>query len=266
MADYAKYSYISLDEVINNFIMIYTGDGKVLGKTPRVDVLFHVKRGMQEFSYDILKSTRSMELEVPHHLKLRLPPDYVNYISISKLGKDGLKYTLFPFKDRKVSRESPIQDIDGVPIQDELGEDIQSKSKSYEIAEDKAMVRSTIPSNSPGLDPYMSNANGYYNINIETGELIFTSDMIGETILLEYLTDGLAYDSDMRIPKLAEEALYAYTLAAIINLKPNTPEYVVRRYQKDRKAKMRNAKIRLSNIKNGELIQVMRNKSKMIKH
>ena len=38
------------------------------------------------------------------------------------------------------------------------------------------------------------------------------------------------------------------------------------RYKKDRYAALRNAKIRLSNIKLGEFIQVMRGKSKWIKH
>ena len=44
------------------------------------------------------------------------------------------------------------------------------------------------------------------------------------------------------------------------------PEYIVRRYQKEKSAKLRNAKIRLSNIKLDEIVQVMRGKSKWIKH
>jgi len=43
-------------------------------------------------------------------------------------------------------------------------------------------------------------------------------------------------------------------------------EYVVRRYKKDKSAALRNAKIRLSNLKLNEFIQVMRGKSKWIKH
>ena len=43
-------------------------------------------------------------------------------------------------------------------------------------------------------------------------------------------------------------------------------EGVVQRYKKDRYAALRNAKIRLSNIKLEEFTQVMRGKSKWIKH
>ena len=48
--------------------------------------------------------------------------------------------------------------------------------------------------------------------------------------------------------------------------KKNISEFIVRRYQKERRAALRNAKIRLSNIKASEIAQVMRNKSKQIKH
>ena len=72
-------------------------------------------------------------------------------------------------------------------------------------------------------------------------------------------------DLDTRIPKMAEDALYAHISYSILAGRARQPEYVVRRLQKDRSAKLRNAKIRLSNIKLNEIVQVMRNKSKIIK-
>jgi hypothetical protein len=42
--------------------------------------------------------------------------------------------------------------------------------------------------------------------------------------------------------------------------------YVVQRYKKERFAAVRNAKLRLSNIKLEELTQILRGKSKQIKH
>jgi hypothetical protein len=94
----------------------------------------------------------------------------------------------------------------------------------------------------------------------------FSSGLVGNLILLEYVSDGLAYDMDSRVPKMAEEALYAYILHAVISTRINQPEYVVQRLQREKRAKLRNAKIRLSNIKLGEIAQVMRGKSKQIKH
>jgi hypothetical protein len=94
----------------------------------------------------------------------------------------------------------------------------------------------------------------------------FSSDLKGKLIILEYISDGLSYDQDMRIPKLAEEAVYAYVMHAILASRINQPEYVVQRLRREKSAKLRNAKIRLSNIKSSEFIQIMRGKSKWIKN
>ena len=51
-----------------------------------------------------------------------------------------------------------------------------------------------------------------------------------------------------------------------INTKLGIPEFQIMRAKRDRRAAMRNAKLRLSSLKLGELTQVMRGKSKHIKH
>ena len=65
---------------------------------------------------------------------------------------------------------------------------------------------------------------------------------------------------------MAEEALYAHISHAILASRINQSEYVVQRLKRERSAKLRNTKIRLSNIKLSEIVQVMRGKSKWIKH
>ena len=71
---------------------------------------------------------------------------------------------------------------------------------------------------------------------------------------------------DSKVPKMAEDALYAYISYNILAGRSNVPEYVVQRYKREKTAKLRNAKIRLQNIKIGEIAQVFRGKSKWIKH
>ena len=93
----------------------------------------------------------------------------------------------------------------------------------------------------------------------------FSSNLIGAQIVLEYISDGLAYDLDSRIPKMAEEAMYAHLLYSIISTRAGQSEGVVMRFRRDRSAKLRNAKIRLSNIKTDEIVQTMRGKSKWLK-
>jgi hypothetical protein len=70
----------------------------------------------------------------------------------------------------------------------------------------------------------------------------------------------------MKVPKMAEEAMYMHIAYSILATRPNIPEYIVQRYKKDRRATLRNAKIRLSEIKLDQIVRIMRNKSKWIKH
>ena len=70
----------------------------------------------------------------------------------------------------------------------------------------------------------------------------------------------------MQVHKFAEDAMYKWIAHAILSTKSNIPEYVVRRYQKDKFAATRQAKLRLSNVKLEELTQILRGKSKHIKH
>ena len=93
----------------------------------------------------------------------------------------------------------------------------------------------------------------------------FSSNLRDKLIVLEYISDGLAYDLDSRIPKMAEDALYSYISYAIISTRINQPEYIVQRLKQEKSAKLRNAKIRLSNVKLDEIVQVMRGKAKWIK-
>ena len=53
------YSRVNLNDIINNFIVGYTGDGKVLPKIQRYDVAFWAQRSVQEFSYDIFHKNTS---------------------------------------------------------------------------------------------------------------------------------------------------------------------------------------------------------------
>ena len=85
-------------------------------------------------------------------------------------------------------------------------------------------------------------------------------------MVIAYISDGLAYDMDSKVPKMAEDALYAHINHSILSSRSNVQEYIVQRYKKERSAKLRNAKIRLSNLKISEIAQVFKGKSKWIKN
>ena len=57
-----------------------------------------------------------------------------------------------------------------------------------------------------------------------------------------------------------------HLMYSILSTRLNTPPHLVQQFKKSRSATLRNAKIRLSNIKLDEIVQVFRGKSKWIKH
>ncbi len=279
--NYDSYSYIKLDELINNFQIAYVGTGKLIPSCKRTDIIFHAKRGLQEFSYDTLKSIKSQELTIPPGLSVVIPQDYVNYVKVSWIDKLGIKRPIYPANNLTINPYStPAQDDLGIPIQDSFGNNIQGTSVTedrwasdpvinedlFGYNRDELLGRGYGYGQMYGINPQYSQANGWFTINDREGKMSFSSNLANKLIVLEYISDGLAYDMDTRIPKMAEEALYAHISHAIVASRINQPEYIVRRLKQDRSAKLRNAKIRLSNIKLDEIVQVMRGKSKWIKH
>jgi hypothetical protein len=288
--NYGGYEYITLNDAIDNFMVGYVGDGKILQKCKKSDVLFFAKRSLQEFSYDTLKSIHSQELTIPASLNIVLPQDYVNYVSVCYIDHLGVKRTIYPANNLTTSPyQNPVQDAVGLPIQDNFGSNIEGTSiteERWKKAND-VIINQGIFDNLDdyaywanyygfdntiaygqlyGIEPQYAQVNGWFNPNYKEGKMSFSSNLVDKLIVLEYISDGLAYDGDSKVPKLAEDALYASIMYNIISTRANQPEYIVQRFKKDRSAKLRNAKIRLSNIKLDEIVQVMRGKSKWIKH
>ena len=85
-------------------------------------------------------------------------------------------------------------------------------------------------------------------------------------MILDYISASLGTDEEMQVHKFAEEAMYKSIAYAILSTRINIPENTVRKYKKERIAAIRNAKLRLSNLKLEELTQVLRSRSKQIKH
>ena len=74
-SDFGGYQFISLHDIIDNFMATYVGEEKILFKTNRSDVSFHAHRAVQELSFDTFKSCKAQEITVPASLQMILPQD-----------------------------------------------------------------------------------------------------------------------------------------------------------------------------------------------
>jgi len=464
--DYGNYQFVSLEDIINQFMIVYVGEDKIISKASRTDVAFHAQRGLAELSFDTLKSCKAQEIVVPASLQMILPQDYVNYTKVSWVDAAGIKHLLYPalktsnpmhpqidddgdfmfdgysvaeagqadtspttggggsvtFKHvpgnlipsgdlikngrfhggshdwdlnvdnitgaaKTVSQTAgistdPITNSVGwfwdnnkligynvkldtafrqynVPIYsgeeytitytvsgysnkvangavafmitDENGDytfgtdrtangtytetvtagtndqdgtytvqtlsflsnsatvlnaTIDSISITRVTSENSSTAwgnyQSTTPSENQddyqdgtywpmegsryGLDPQHAQANGSFYIDCKSGKIHFSSNISGKTVILDYISDSLGTDGEMQVHKFAEEAMYKWIAHAVLAGRANVPEYQVNRFKKERFAEIRKAKLRLSNIKLEEITQILRGKSKQIKH
>ena len=280
------YSRVNLNDIINNFIVGYTGDGKVLPKIQRYDVAFWAQRSVQEFSYDIFHSEKTIEVELSSTLQMSLPSDYVNYVSISFTDSFGNLRTLQPSRTTKptkaVAQDNEykyLYDSEGNVVFKETSDTLSRYQKVDRIirAEDAQNYYDGYYDNDDysyfgrryGIEPERQNFNGSYVLDLEAGKIFFDSAFEqGSIITLRYISDGLGNNGDfdnVLVPKLAEDAVYANILYNLAKLRPVSAG-AAPLYKKEASAKMRNAKIRLSNMKIEEIAQVLRGKSKWIKH
>jgi len=444
--DFGDYQFTSLKDIINQFILIYVGEDKIIPKAKRMDVAFHAQRALAELSFDTLKSCKAQEITVPSSLQMILPQDYVNYTKISTVDSAGIKHLLYPtsktsnptsliqnqneeglFKleafgkletgtekiiltgdnasivvGMKVEHPyissaatviatstlsgvttiaigtlsasgsvnfviSPTNDLtgalltfrnsDGSLVSNLPGEVVVTTSNNFFLSTDglsgeirgvsgvfanvkvgmlvsdanfligttvvdvtdtkvitssKPIIggyqnsssytqvnfidneiytdsttwsnyKSQTPSENNnddyeddvywpmngeryGLDPQHAQANGSFYIDCVSGKIHFSSNISGKTVILDYISDSLGTDGEMQVHKFAEEAMYKWISHAILSGKANVPEHQVLRFKKERFAAIRTAKLRLSNLKLEELTQILRGKSKQIKH
>ena len=87
-ANFGSYQYVSLFDIVNNFMLMYNGNHSLVNNEERFKVLFHAKRAIQELNYDAFREVKTLQLTVSDDLRFILPSNYVNWVRIS-MYKDG---------------------------------------------------------------------------------------------------------------------------------------------------------------------------------
>ena len=254
----------------------YVGEGKIIAKVNRTDVQFHAMRAIQELSYDVFRSVKSQEIEVPNTLKMILPQDYVNYIKIVTTGSDGIEKVIYP--TGKTSNPFAItQDGDGVyQFNEDNSLTEQTPSNTWSSYKDTTTTTTSSSTDSTdieldyrgrryGLDPQYAQSNGTFFIDDLRGFIHFGSALSGKTIILKYVSDGLGTDNEMVVHKFCEEACYKWIAYGVLSCRTGVPDGVLMRFKMEKFAETRKAKIRLSNIKMEEFTQILKGVNKQIK-
>lgn len=283
-ANWGSYQYVSLADIVNNFMLMYVGNDKLVNNVDRYNVLFHAKRAVQELNYDALRNIKVIEFELGDDLKMVMPPDYINYVRISMLNNG----VLFPLVENRtpMSATAYLQDNNLDILFDSNGEIITGTSRLDILRQDKQLYTGMGPYQGQygyywegdwyfgynfgkrfGLNTEEANVNPKFYINKAAGVIDFSTGVENKTIVFEYISDGMENgdDSLITINKLAEEYLYAYIKWALLNNKYGIQEYIINRARREKTATLRNAKIRMSNLHPARLLMTLRGKDKQIK-
>ena len=96
--EFGDYQFVSLNDIITQFQIMYIGEDKLIPKAKRADIAFHAQRALAELSFDTFKSVKSQQIDLPPSLVMPLPIDYVNYTKLSWVDSAGIKRPLYPTK------------------------------------------------------------------------------------------------------------------------------------------------------------------------
>jgi len=287
--NWGSYQYVSLADVVNNFMLMYAGNHSLVNNEERFKVLFHAKRGIQELNYDAFKEIKILQLNVDDNLRFVLPSDYVNWVRVSVYENGVLR----PLTENIQTNWSStyLQDNNNDILFDLKGNALEPENSNLDLDRIRGSKRSIyLNQNSSfnGLEGYCCDGNWYFDysigarfglntetaninptfvINKQAGVINFSSGMSNRSCVLEYISDGMegGEATKINLNKMFEDYIYGYIEYAILNSKLGVQEYVVGRARKRKQALLRNAKIRLSNIHPGRLLMSMRGQNKWIK-
>ena len=191
--DYGNYQFVSLTDIINQFMLVYVGEDKIIPKAKRLDVAFHAQRALAELSFDTFKSCKAQEITVPATLQMTLPQDYVNYTKVSWVDSAGIKHLLYPTSKTSNPSSNPLQDDNGdftlqaVGTLDSSSSDIVLDSEYKDILIGMRVVQTPyIPSGT--FVSATSNSGGITTITLDDGNgvAVFpTYDNSGTTLTFE---------------------------------------------------------------------------------
>ena len=237
-----------------------------------------------------------MEIEIPPSLVMALPHDYVGYTKVTWVDNSGVERTLMPAIVTS-NPEAYNQDSNFLLQFDSAGEltspnesDTWTKYKASSTAstndnytDDTDLLEST-KGQKFGAEPRHMNQNGSFYIDYLRGRIHFSGNCSGKTVTLKYISDGVGYlqsgthastspyttetntEQDFILHKFAQEAMIKHVLYGCMQALQQPNPNILGLLKKERFAETRKAKIRLSSIKVEEITQILRGKSKWIKH
>lgn len=270
--NHGSYVYVTLEQIVDDFIDTYTGNGTIIGKNNRRKIVRHAKQGIKQFTINALRDFKAVELELGDTLDIILPPDYVSYVRISYVNPATGELMVLSENRDSVMGTAYLQDHDANILFDQDGFILEGTTY-YDQLNDTITKRNFISGadmesqeTDYQLDP-TKNINGTFQINTRQGRIHFSSDNASRVIMLEYVSDGLEFtdEADIKVNKKAETALLLFINYWMMFSDAGIPEYQKNTAKKAMEAEYTNAKIKMMDIRIADAMLVLNAKRQYLR-
>lgn len=283
--------FITLEDIVNNFMVGYSDDMLHGGEKMRHKVEFFAQRAVQEFSYDVFTLKSQEWTPTPTGVPLwPMPQDFVSLVQVSYTDEGGIERRLRPRLDSTNPR-SLVQDNQGNRMYDSNGKlttttnsmttdrwNTRRENSSPYVIYGSGFSYFNSAFNGYGgkywIDPEVANINGTYLVNNDQGTVSIDMDLRSfvspgsqsPLLVFHYVSDGLSNDlSEIKVHKFAEQAIYETIYAELVDKRRDVPANEKQKARRKARAMQHNAKIRLQDQGHRELIYTFRAKTQWIK-
>lgn len=233
VANHGNYQYLSLKKIIDGFYLETQDDDSILKNTPRYKILNHTKDAIRELNKKLFDDVRAMEITVPEKLYMVLPHNFVDYVRVSRVVVDPASesYRLQPLdiNENMNIADGYLQDHDGEILFDDDGGILMADSANvYNKPYKKYIFDSGTMGGNMEKDTSKLSKHGEFVIDKRNGKIAFSSDLYDQEIVLEYLTDGLEFDTydegSIKVHKNTVKTLKDWVYFACIQYKASVPK------------------------------------------
>lgn len=263
-------NYITLDQVVRDFIITLEGDDYANNATD-TQIRTFAKRGIREMGFDIAKRIRSLKLSInSSNNTVELPDDFVDLIKIGSIGADGLVYVFGENKNLNISQQYDVMvgtslnaenalDSDDDGIFDRVDTTDGTITYSGLRGYDSYVFRNYLYENTAGSLYGLGGGqySGEFRVNLDQNRIeLSINEQVGE-VVIEYICDEARSKNPM-VHIYLESALRAYVYYKLVERKANVPFAEKSRARQEYYNERRLANSRMKSFSKEEALKTIR--------
>lgn len=212
--NYGNYQFVFIKEIINDMLLEAEEDDDHYLKNAKEFLLYKYARdGVKELAFNVTGTVKPMAFQLDDKLQVVMPQDYVDWVRISKIDKDGFYVPLNENRNSDISR-AYLRDNTNAIVFDHEGEPIELIGANVDGGFIYRKTRSDYEGREFNKNYSQFSKDGEFNVNKFDGLINFSSNLVDEVVVLEYISDGVQWDilkdEEIKVHKFLEQPLNDY--------------------------------------------------------